>query len=178
MTHFYVKQLQILYRLFDLEGYVLNTDPDGDGRMSFYTGHSVGNSQCRYCINPEEAFLFTMTKVATGRRNQSIVDEYFGGNYARWSFAFPWMVRYLNNRYKDIIGHQGLVRFVNDFPRFNERIEQYVKKERLRENPDLHFMLIPGQRFLHCDIFGFIDNSINKISVLFSGPRGDYEGAA
>ena len=43
---------------------------------------------------------------------------------------------------------------------------------------DGDFRLIPGLRFLPWDIFGFIDCSIDQISTPFSGPRGDYEGAA
>jgi hypothetical protein len=39
-------------------------------------------------------------------------------------------------------------------------------------------VLIPGLKFLPWDIFGFIDCSIDQISTPFSGPRGDYEGAA
>ena len=41
-------------------------------------------SQCCYRIHPEEVFLFTMTKVATGLSNQRIVDMYIGSDYACW----------------------------------------------------------------------------------------------
>jgi hypothetical protein len=40
-------------------------------------------------VDPEEAFLFTMIKVATGMSNQFIVDNYIGGDYAFWSKAYP-----------------------------------------------------------------------------------------
>jgi hypothetical protein len=52
-----------------------------------------------------------------------IVDTYFGGDYNCWSYGYPWMLRYLDERYKDIAGHQGLTRFVADFPRFHRAIE-------------------------------------------------------
>ncbi|KAL7524503.1 hypothetical protein ACHAXR_002236, partial [Thalassiosira sp. AJA248-18] len=138
----------------------------------------VGNTPARYLIHPEELFLFTLTKVATGRTNQSIIDEYFGGDYARWSLGYPWMLRYIDERYEDIIGHQGLARFVTDFPRFNRAIERFVQRDRTHENIDGSFILIPGLEFLPFDIFGFIDDSIDRVSTPFSGPRGDYEGAA
>jgi hypothetical protein len=42
-------------------------------------------------IHPKEVFLFTTTKVATGLSNQLIVDMYIGSDYARWSYAYPWI---------------------------------------------------------------------------------------
>jgi len=33
---------------------------------------------------------------------------------------------YLDERYQNIIGHQGLFRFVDDFPRFYDAIQQKV----------------------------------------------------
>ena len=131
MTHFYHGQLVCLYRLFDLDSFLRNID---ETKVPLYTGHIVNNVPTRYLIDPEELFLFTLTKIATGRTNQSIIDEYFGGDYARWSFGYPWMLRYLDDKYIDIIGHQGLTRFVKDFPRFNRAIERYVQRDRTREN--------------------------------------------
>ena len=126
MTHFFVDHLQCLYNEFDLVGFLANQNNGlGDEMMSFYTGFYVGNTACQYRIHPEEVFLFTLTKLATGRSNASIVDEYFGGDYARWSYAFPAMLEYLDHRYQDIIAHQGIVRFVNEFPHFNEQIEKF-----------------------------------------------------
>jgi hypothetical protein len=67
-----------------------------------------------------------MIKVATGLTNQHIVDNYFGGDYARWSKTYPFVLRYIDTRYKHIIGYAGLVRFVAEFPRYNAAIETYV----------------------------------------------------
>ena len=115
MTHFYHGQLRRLYTAFDLEGYLLQLNVE---MLSFYTGYTSprSGSQCCYRIHPEEVFLFTMTKVATGLSNQRMVDMYIGGDYARWSHAYPWMLKYLDKRYRDIIGHQGLTRVINQFP--------------------------------------------------------------
>jgi hypothetical protein len=37
--------------------------------------------------------------------------------------------------------------------------------------------IVPGINFMPWDIFGFIDDAIDRISTPFSGPCGDYEGA-
>jgi len=175
MTHFYHGQLRRLYTCFDLEGYLRII---GEDKIPLYTGHTRENTPCRYLIDPEELFLFTLCKVATGRTNQSIVDEYFGGDYARWSFGYPWMLHYLDDRYEDILGYQGLSRYAEDFPRFCDAIERFVQKDRARENLDGSYDIIPGIEFLPWDIFGFIDDSLDDGCTPFSGPRGDYEGAA
>ena len=38
--------------------------------------------------------------------------------------------------------------------------------------------IVPGINFMPWDIFGFIDDSIDRILTPFSGPRGDYGGTA
>ncbi len=37
--------------------------------------------------------------------------------------------------------------------------------------------IVPGLNFMLWDVFGFINDMINKILTPFSGPCGDYEGA-
>jgi hypothetical protein len=58
-----------------------------------------------------------------------IVDTYIGGNKNRWTFAYPWMLKYLDKRYVNIVGHQGLARFVNDFPCPMCAIDQYIQRD-------------------------------------------------
>ena len=138
MTHFFHGQLRRLYTVFDLEGYLVQLNADMLPFLMGYTSSRSG-SQCCYRIHPEEVFFFTMTKVATGLSNQWIVDMYIGGDYARWSYAYPWMIKYLDERYRDIIGHQGLTRVINQFPDFALAIEGYLQSDLLRE-------LVNGQR--------------------------------
>ena len=99
-----------------------------------------------------------MTKVATDLSNQSIVDMYIGGGYARWSYTYPWMLKYLDERYRDIIGHQGLTRVVDQFPEFALAIEEYLQRDQLRELVDGNFVEIEGLEFSPWDAFAFIDN--------------------
>ena len=174
MTHFNHSQLRRLYELFDLESQL---EPMSD-KLAIPTGFNVNGTPCRYRIHPEEVFLFTLCKVATGMTQVNIVDNYFGGDKTRWVFAYPWMLRYLDTRYQEIVGHQGLTRFVDDFPRFHRVIEDYVQRDPQRELIDGTMTIVPGINFLPWDVFGFIDDSIDRICTPFSGPRGDYEGAA
>ena len=61
-------------------------------------------------------------------------------------------------------GHQGLSRFVDDFPRFNRAIEEYVQRDHQRELVDVTMTIVPGINFLPWDVFAFIDESIDRIS--------------
>jgi hypothetical protein len=53
-----------------------------------------------------------------------------------------------------------------------------VRTEQACECIDGVFELIPGLRYCLWDIFGFIDCTIDQISVPFLGPHSDYKGAA
>lgn len=120
-----------------------------------------------------------MTKIASGATTVSIIDDWFGGDYARWSFGYQLILFYLDERYKNIIGHQGLLRFRDQFPHFFECIQGYCQKSRMRENDNGDIIEYPGLDHLPDEyrIIGFIDDSIDRISTPFSGPAGDYKGA-
>jgi hypothetical protein len=92
--------------------------------------------------------------------NQFIVDNYIGGDYARWSKTYSWMIRYLSSWYKSILGYGNLARFVDQFPCFHDAIKRYVRTEKAREQEDGTFHLIPGLRYCPWYIFAFIDCSI------------------
>ncbi len=82
----------------------------GGTKIAIFTGHTYNQ------IHLEEVLLFTITKLAIGMSNHMIVDTYFGGDHNRLSYGHPWMLHYLDDRYRNIVGHQVLLRFVQDFP--------------------------------------------------------------
>jgi hypothetical protein len=88
------------------------------------------------------------------------------------------MLKYLDKRYLNIIGHQSLMRFVNNFPHFKRAIEQYTLHDHQRKLIDGTMPIVPGLNFMPWDVFSFIDDSIDCISTPFSSPCGNYEGPA
>jgi hypothetical protein len=88
------------------------------------------------------------------------------------------VVRLPVDRYRDIIGHQGLTRVIDKFPRFARAIERYLQRDHLCELIDGSFVVIEGLEFSPCDAFAFIDNSIDDCNVPYAGPRGDWLGTA
>ena len=126
-----------------------------------------GAEKC-YRIDPEELFLYSLTRLKTGMSQEMIVDHYFGGDYSRWSYRHCWMMLYLNRHYASIFGHKGILCYLP--------IKAYCQKDRLYVNHQGNQTLVPGLNELPFSICGFIDDTIDSILVPFSGPDGDYEG--
>ncbi len=171
MTHFNKGQLHDLFQGFRLSQF--------NDEIRVGTGHlnpRTNNVNC-YVFHPEELFLFTMTFCATGMTKEKIVDTYFGGDYARWSYGYRWMIIYLDGEFADIMGHAGLLRWVPHFQRFHDSIERYMQEDRHRTDEHGNPYTIPGIDRLPYHVFGFIDDSIERVCVPFSGPDGDFEEA-
>jgi len=105
LTHL---NLRALYGYFAIEALL---DPSKT-TLRISTGHATQNTPCYYRIHNEEAFFFTLIKVATGLTNQHIIDNHTGGDYTRWSKAYPWMLCYINMQYKHILGYTNLARLL------------------------------------------------------------------
>jgi hypothetical protein len=146
-------------------------------KLAFWTGHFFNGTPCCYRIHPEEVFLYTHCKLATGLTRVQIMDLYVGGNTNWWTYAYSWMLKYLNQRYVNIVGHQGLARYVDKFPAYRHAIQQYNQCNQQRELINGMMTIVPGINFMPWDVFGFIDDSIDRSLTPFSGPHGNYEGA-
>jgi hypothetical protein len=78
MTSFTIAQLQWLYHHFGLRQFV-----HGQGETELRIGTNTfraGRENC-YLINPEELFLFSLTRIKTGMTQEVIINMYFGGDY-------------------------------------------------------------------------------------------------
>ena len=69
-----------------------------------------------------------MTRLKKGFSIVDMVNRIFGGCYNRLTFGWRWMLFYVDNRYKHLLGHQGLLRFHQNFPVFFECIENFLKR--------------------------------------------------
>ena len=131
-TSFYGRDLRRMYNLFGLHALA-----DDDNKIRIYNGHyNQRGHPCTYAIHSEELFLFFMTRFKKGSSITDLVNDIFGGDHGRWKYAWPWMLRYLDQRYQNILGHQGLMRFRCDFPAFFESIKRYVKKPKWHMDED------------------------------------------
>ena len=166
-TAFTKQQLLRIYDCFGLAGRAAQQN----GTIRVFTGYAY------HLFHPEELFLFMMTKCKTGYTNKRLCEYYFGGHQSRWSYGYPWILDYIDKRYANIVGHQGLSRFVNQFPKFYDAIRNKVGKVKTKHYNNQRARDTTGLSFLPFDIAFFIDCSIYRICRPFSGPAGDFIGA-
>jgi len=170
-TGFRIRDLREIYRLFGLQNLV-----NGRGVIQVFTGHSNQRGvACCYNFHPEELFLFFMTRMRKGFTIVDMCNLIFGGYYSRWSYAWKAILKYLDRRYRDIIGHQGLLRFRDQFPSFHEAIQRKVMRPKWFVDRNGNRWRSPGLMFLPCLLMGLVDCSIYGSLVPLSGPLGDYE---
>ena len=176
MTRFNIYQLNRIYNCFGLDEYCHSQNSDF---IRVYTGHTNQRGvPCPYRFHPEELFLYCLTKIAKGNTSDDNVDTYFGGAYSRWCYGFPWFLCYLDERYKEIIGFQGLRRRVAEFGRFQAATERYLMQDRQYIDLDNNqTVVIDGLPQAPFPIIGLIDASLYETNVCYSGPDGDYVNA-
>ena len=173
-TNFNIHQLTRLYEQFGLREYCETRNIE---HIRVSTGHFHKGSECFYNHNPEELFLYSMARLASGLTQEHIIDNFIGGHYSRWSSGYRWFILYLNERYENILDNQGIMRFLPDFPRFRDAIEQYVQRDRWYVDHDGNHTWVPGLEKLPYNICMFIDDTIDRVRVPYSGPAGDFIGA-
>jgi len=159
-TSFTGDQLRRIFGLFGLAQLAAQTD----GYIRVFTVHEY------YRFDPEEIFLFMLTKCRTGKSNRELCDLVFGGNSSRWSFGYPWILVYLETRYARTISHEKLRDFVDEFPAFYDAINRFIQKPTVHHFTDGSAEECDELNFLPFSIFGFIHCSIDPISRPFSGP--------
>ena len=173
MTSFKVTELHQLFDLFGLRQYLLaqNADQLRIGTNTFRNGRE----NC-YLFDPEELFLYSLTRIRTGMTQEQIIDFYFGGDYNRWTYGHRWFMFYLDHRYHSIISHEGILRFRHQFLEFRQKIEAYCQKDRKYVDHQGNVVWVQGLAELPYGIIGFIDGTSDSIPVPWSGPAGDFEG--
>ena len=127
MTGYSIAQLRILYRHFGLTDFVAaHQETD----LLIGTNHfdSVTGAEKCYRIDPEELFLYTLTRIKTGMTQEMIIDHYFGRDYACWSHGHRWLMLYLDARYVSILGHQGILRYLPFFGDLGMPLRSIAKK--------------------------------------------------
>lgn len=166
-TAFTRAQLHEIYDEFSLD------EETVDGYLRVHTGH--GN--CAFCFHPEEVFLFMLTKFRTGWTNRDLCDHIFGGSATRWSYGYPAILTHLDRRYRRTISHAKLQDFVDQFPVFHRALNDFFRRSTVRHLNDGGVQVRDGLHHLPFTLIGFVDCTIDRICVPYSGPAGNYIGA-
>jgi hypothetical protein len=76
ITRFNWSQLCPLYAAFNIKGQLKQIQD----KLFFLMGHIYNGTPCCYRIHPEEVFLYTLCRFATGLTQVQIVDMYISGD--------------------------------------------------------------------------------------------------
>ena len=83
----------------------------------------------------EKIFIFGITKLAHGLDSNLLCLNFFGGSSKQWTYAYPWFLRFVENRFAHVVGIEVLRRFVPHFPYFAKKIAGKLNKPRTRIDP-------------------------------------------
>jgi hypothetical protein len=89
MTSFSVRELQRVYGHFGLCEFVM---AHNETDLLIGTDKWENGREFCYRIHPEELFLYALTKCKTGMTSAKVVDMFFLGDYARWSYGYRWLI--------------------------------------------------------------------------------------
>ena len=131
-------------------------------------------------MTSEEIFLFSLTKMAHGLDNLQLCSNYFGGSAKRWPYAYPWFLRYMDQRFEHVLSMEGLERFVPYFPYFARKIAEKLNLPRKYVDPVTGIeTTFPGLGLdpFSARIFAFLDGSYFRACTPGTGPDGDYFGS-
>jgi len=95
--------------------------------------------------------------------------------------CFKWVIHYLDQRYRKVIGMVGLGREKMNFPLYARSIARKINQVRHYVCPITGFVFFVRITALFDEnsfrIFSFLDGSYFRTNTAGSGPAGDYEGA-
>jgi len=84
-----------------------------------------------YIFSGEAILIYGLIKLTTGMENDILCHLFFGGASRHWSSAYKWFLFYLYGRYyPNVLGVEGLVREVVNFPYYAKTICRRFNHER------------------------------------------------
>ena len=137
------------------------------------------NEPNKYTVHPETALLYTLMKLKGGHTHGWMSDRIFGGSDTRNQHMYRYVLAYLNEKYRDLLGIQGLKKWTRSFPKFAEDICKVVASPRRRVDRNGNVFDEPPVPFNPDEfaIVGFVDCKDWTIEKPGQGPDGDHEGA-
>ena len=90
-------------------------------------------------MHREEIFLFSLTKIAQGLKTSFLCLTHFGGNPKRFQRAFIFFLQHVDSKYyPNVLGIEGLLRFVHLFPYFARKVGEKVRRPNYYFDEDLN----------------------------------------
>jgi hypothetical protein len=78
----------------------------------------VPGGMFRYKFHREEIVIYMLVKMKSGSTHTFMSDAVTQGDSRRWSYGYKWIVKYIDDRYFDLIGPRGMEIWAIYFPSF------------------------------------------------------------
>ena len=175
-TNFTKHELKVILDKFELP-----LSYDGYVRVLYYTDNDTGTRKY-YKFDPEELMLYSLIKVKEGDSHLKMAKSTFGGSDGgrRWSYGYKFFLEHVTNRYRHLIGVEGLKRWIPHFPRFAKAICQHIAKPKLYipDDDDPYIIDVDATHFDPDDfnIALFFDGVFFPTAKPLSGPASDGVG--
>ncbi len=147
LTSFNNSELCEIYGLFDINS---RADDDGYIRIS----KSVWDTVPIY-FPSRRIILISHDMMQKGWPIKDMCNQVFGGDYSRCSYGWKWILFYIDRRYRNVLGHQGLLRSRDRFPEFFQSIQQRVCQSKRHFDDHGNMWESSGLAFLPYRIFVF-----------------------
>ena len=154
MTNFDKDQLRRIDILFDLPLHVVTKN--------------------RYAFHRQEVLIYYLMKVKEGKSHFDMAKTTTQGCEIRMGEAFNHMVKFLDERYYDLIGPRGLEMWANEFPKYAEAIRDKLSTDKLWWDGEEELYTVE-----HCacwfepgsfNVAGFLDCKYYECTTVGSGP--------
>jgi hypothetical protein len=157
-TNFNLSQLHQLNGLFGLDEHV---------RVP------IRESGKFYVFHREALLIYTFIKLKKGHTHVDMAHTATGGEPRRWSYGFNYFVKYVDHRYRNLIGPNGMRLWVHHFPQFAEKIRlKIARPTHFRATADAPARVENGLEYPPGEfrVVGFLDCSDFAIARPGSGP--------
>jgi DDE superfamily endonuclease len=142
----------------------------------------IGRTGSNYCVfHREQLLLYVLIRMKGGHPKTVMAETITGGDARKWSYGYRFMVRFIDAKYRNLIGPYGLRRCVPQFGDFAEAIRRYVIQERCYIDPEdggVHHVEEGVWFDPHTlGIAGCLDCKDYQVPRPHQGPDGDYVGS-
>ena len=138
-------------------------------------GEGEDHAGCRLFFD-EEMILFGLGKLAKGLKTTVLVDNVFGGDRSRWSIGFRFFLKHVKEMvFPQLVGFEGIRRFVGQFPAFAACLEKKMEKPRMIRCRDGVVREVAGRLFRNGDfnVVGTFDCRIQRTNIPGTHPGQD-----
>lgn len=146
-------------------------------RLNLPENIHVPHFDYNYEFNREELLIYVLCKIAYGLPHIVMTDMIFGGDSSRWGKGYNFLVKFIDDKYINIINTNSLQFWAPHFPQFAEAIRRKLCAYWDKCNENDIYIENPYATENSTNMCGLLDVSMHRTCRVGSDPFGEGEGA-